>query len=111
MHHYEGEKKISSKAITYYQVIDSNYNYSLLELNPYTGRKHQIRKQLFSRGHPIVGDNKYNFLQKNVNKKSQLMLHAYRISFSLNNIKYNFSAKIPKDFEFLLKKKYLKNVL
>ena len=31
--------------------------------------------------------------------------------FTIDNLKYNFSAKIPKDFEYVLKKKYLKNVL
>ena len=37
--HYEGDKKIKSKAITHFTVIDSNSNYSLLKLNPETGRK------------------------------------------------------------------------
>ena len=31
--HYEGEKKIKSKAITHFRVIDSNYKYSLLQLS------------------------------------------------------------------------------
>ena len=39
------------------------------------------------------------------------MLHAHKISFTIDNVKYNFSAKIPKDFEYAIKKKYLKNVL
>jgi len=39
------------------------------------------------------------------------MLHAYKISFTINNIKYNFCADIPKDFEYELKQKYLKIVL
>ena len=109
--HYEGKKKISSKAITYYEVIDSNNYYSLLKLTPYTGRKHQLRKQLLIRGHPIIGDNKYKILENNINKKNKLMLHAHKISFSINNIKYNFFSKIPKDFEYTLKRKYLENAL
>ena len=109
--HYEGEKKISSKAITYYEVIDSNSSYSLLQLIPYTGRKHQLRKQLSIRGHPIIGDNKYKIRKIKINKVNKLMLHAYKISFTINNIKYNFCADIPKDFEYELKQKYLKIVL
>ena len=50
------EKKIKTKAITHFTVIDSNNNYSLLKLNPETGRKHQLRKQLLIHGNPILGD-------------------------------------------------------
>ena len=110
LYHYEGEKRISSKAITYYEVIDSNKGYSLLKLMPYTGRKHQLRKQLSIRGHFIIGDNKYNSHERNIKRTNKLMLHAYKISFVMNNIKYNFFAKIPSDFEQVIKKKYLKNV-
>jgi len=109
--HYEGEKKIKSKAITYYEVIDSNNNFSFLKLTPYTGRKHQLRKQLLMRGHPIIGDYKYRSFKSNVDVKKRLMLHAYKISFSIDDIKYNFSADIPEDFKNILKKKYLKIVL
>jgi len=106
--HYEGDKKIISKAITYYEVIDTNNKYSLVELNPYTGRKHQLRKQLLIRRNPIIGDNKYKISKNTYNKIDRLMLHAYKISFSIDNIKYSFLADIPKDFISSLKKKYLK---
>ena len=56
---YEGNKKIKTIAITNYTVLDSNNKYSLLELSPVTGRKHQLRKQLYNIGNPIVGDDKY----------------------------------------------------
>ena len=68
--YFEGDKKIKTKAITYYNVLDSNNNYSLLRLNPQTGRKHQIRKQLLIHGKPILGDNKYRFTTNPRNKKS-----------------------------------------
>ena len=44
LYHYEGRKKVTTKAITHFNVIDSNNNYTLLKLNPETGRKHQIKK-------------------------------------------------------------------
>ena len=106
---FEGKNKITYKAITYYEVIDSNDRYSFLKLIPYTGRKHQLRKQLSKRGHPIIGDNKYRISENYANKNNKLMLHAYKISFLINSIKYDFVAKIPKDFEKTLTKKYLKN--
>ena len=83
----------------------------MLSLIPYTGRKHQLRKQLSIRGLFILGDNKYKSYGKSIKRSNKLMLHAYKISFTIDNVKYNFSAKIPKDFEYALKKKYLKNVL
>ena len=111
LYHFEGKKKISSKAITYYEIIDSNKGCSLISLIPYTGRKHQLRKQLSIRGHFIIGDNKYRTYDKNIKINNKLMLHAHKISFKIGNVKYTFSANIPKDFEYMLKKKYLKNVL
>ena len=105
--HYEGEKKVKTKAITHFTVIDSNNNYSLLKLNPETGRKHQLRKQLLIHGYPILGDSKYR-MSVNQGKKNTLMLHAYKINFSIDGIKYNYSAEIPFLFKNILKEKYLK---
>ena len=108
---YEGKKKINNKAVTHYSVIDSNNNYSLLKLTPETGRKHQIRKQLLMIGHPILGDEKYRFSQKVTNRKNFLMLHAYKINFKINNIKYKYVADLPIEFINTLTEKSLKNFL
>jgi len=108
LEHYEGDNKIKSKAITHYSVIDYNNNYSLLKLNPITGRKHQLRKQLLIRGCPILGDDKYR-ISPNKLGKNKLMLHAYKINFSIAEIKYNFFAELPSTFKDTLKEKYLKN--
>ena len=106
--HDERGKKVHTKAITHYNVIDSNKNYSLLKLNPETGRKHQIRKQLLIHGHPIIGDSKYKFVEKKLSKNNKLMLHALKINFSISNRKYIFYAEPPLDFKDFLKKKYLR---
>ena len=108
LEYIEKNKKVLLKAITDYQLLDSNNNYSLLKLIPKTGRKHQLRRQLFLRGHPVIGDQKYKILGKNLGKKNPLMLHAYKISFSINNIKYNFLADPPEKFKNYLEEKYLK---
>ena len=100
---FENRKKITQKAISYCNVLKSNDLYSLVELNPITGRKHQLRKQLLNIGNPIVGDDKYfnNFTRS---KTKNLMLHAYKIKFMINNKKYNFKAKYNEYFENFLKK-------
>ncbi len=54
LYYYEGNRKTKSRAITHFTLMDSNNNYSLLKLNPETGRKHQLRKQLLMYGNPIL---------------------------------------------------------
>ena len=99
---YENNRKIFERAITQYEKIDENNNYTLLKLFPTTGRKHQIRKHLVDLNCPIVGDKKY-FIQK-PSKNIQLLLHAYELKFILNNKKYTFRASIPTYFKnFLIK--------
>jgi 23S rRNA pseudouridine955/2504/2580 synthase len=100
--YYENNKKNIQKAISNLKIIKSNQGYSFLELNPITGRKHQLRKQLLNIGNPIVGDDKY-FIN-NRKKVKNLMLHAYKIKFMINNVQYNFKAKYNSIFEDFLKK-------
>ena len=102
---YEKNKKIVQKAISYLKILNSNNKYSLLELKPITGRKHQLRKQLYNIGNPVVGDDKYFIkIQKNKLKNKNLMLHAYKLKFMINNIKYNFEAKYDYHFNNFIKK-------
>ncbi len=107
--YYEGNKKIITKAHTNYEVLDSNNYYSLLKLNPITGRKHQLRKQLLIHGHPIIGDTKYKLSFNKLITKNNLMLHAYKINFSIAGKKYAFTANPPQAFSDFLKQKYLKS--
>ena len=104
---YEKDKKIIQKAISHLRILKSNDEYSLLELKPITGRKHQLRKQLYNIGNPIVGDYKYSF-NKDAKKFKikNIMLHSYKIKFMINNIKYNFEAKYGDEFEEFIKKKF-----
>ena len=106
---YENNRKIIQKAISHLKVLKSSDSYSYVELNPITGRKHQLRKQLYNIGNPIVGDNKYFInrkLNKKKSKKNNLMLHAYKIKFMINNVQYNFKAKYNKDFEDFFKREF-----
>lgn len=63
-----------------YHVIASIENYHLLEVNPITGRHHQIRVQLSAIGSPIKGDLKYGFPRSNPD--GSIHLHARKLSFS-----------------------------
>ncbi len=104
--YYENNKKIVQKAISNLKIIKSNDGYSYLELNPITGRKHQLRKQLLNIGCPIIGDDKYFLNDRKRIKIKNLMLHAYKIKFMINNIQYNFKAQYNDLFKDFLKKNF-----
>jgi 23S rRNA pseudouridine955/2504/2580 synthase len=103
---YEKDRKIIQKATSYIKILKSRSEYSLLELRPITGRKHQLRKQLYNIGNSIIGDDKYYVKRgKDFIKSKNLMLHAYEIKFMINNVKYNFKADFNKEFnDFIVKK-------
>ena len=62
----------------HYAVKASHGHRRLLELRPLTGRKHQLRVQLASRGYPIVGDAKYGSPHRLGNA---IALHARSLTF------------------------------
>ena len=104
---YDGDKKIIEKAKTIFKVIDKNSEASLVELKPITGRKHQLRKQLYLLGQPIFGDTKYKLSNSNKGINKNLMLHSYQIKFMVNDIKHTYTALLPDYFKKLLKAKRL----
>ena len=105
---YDNGKKIIEKAKTIFKVIDKNSEATLLELKPITGRKHQLRKQLYAIGNPIFGDTKYKLSNSNKGINKNLMLHSYQIKFKINDIKHTYSALLPDYFKKLLKSKRLR---
>ena len=95
-------REIKQKAISNFKEIKTNKKYSLIEIKPLTGRKHQIRKQLLKLNNPIIGDSKYS--DKKINKKDNLLLHSFGIKFFINNRKYEFFAPYPDNFKKFLEK-------
>ncbi len=104
---YDNGKKIIEKARTIYKVIDKNSNSTLIEMKPITGRKHQLRKQLFNIGHSIYGDKKYRSFDTTKGINKDLMLHSYKIRFMIKDKKYTYKALLPDYFKKLLKTKRL----
>lgn len=100
-----GFGKKTKYAKTYYRTLKRAKDFSLLELEPFTGRTHQLRVHLAFLGYPILGDTKYG----NNNKFNRLALHARYISFMHPRTGrwVGFSCDMPREFtEFL---KILKN--
>lgn len=76
---HKSEKKGAKNSITEYKLIAGLSGYFLLEINPITGRPHQIRIQLATHGCPIVGDLKYGYSRPTQNKS--ICLHCSKLSF------------------------------
>ena len=99
LEYFENKKRITSRAITLIRVLKSNNKFSFLELTPQTGRKHQLRKQLFKRGFPIIGDPKY-YLEKNKSSRENIMLlHSYKLKFMKNDNKFTYQANYDEIFK------------
>ncbi len=83
-------------AKTYYHTLKRSSDKSLLELEPYTGRTHQLRVHLAYLGHPILGDTKYG---KN-NLFFRLALHARYLGFihPASGKFVEFTCAIPQEF-------------
>ena len=93
-------KESSKYAKTFYRTLKRAKDFSLLELEPYTGRTHQLRVHLAFIGHPILGDSKYG----RDNKFSRLALHAKYLGFvhPKTGKFMEFSSDTPKEFRRLV---------
>ena len=99
----ENNKEKTHMSITNYKVISETKDYSLLLLNPETGRKHQLRRQLSFIKHPILGEKKYTNKGLNKSKDLHLMLHAYKIEFLINTKTIIHHAELPLYFQSFCK--------
>jgi 23S rRNA pseudouridine1911/1915/1917 synthase len=68
----------AKEAVLTYRVLERKKGSSLLEIEPKTGRHHQIRLQLADLGHPIIGDIKYGAGEALPDKS--IALHAGRLA-------------------------------
>ena len=87
-------------AVTHYETIQSNNDFSLLKMSLRTGRKNQIRVHLMDIGHPIVGDKKYGSKQ---NPIGRMGLHATVIAFQhpVTGKEMRFETHAPRKFQLL----------
>ena len=89
-------------AKTRYRLIDRAGNRAAwVELQPLTGRTHQLRAHMAAIGHPIVGDGKYGgaeaFLTGGISRK--LHLHARRLKIDgLDGKPIDYTAELPPHF-------------
>lgn len=68
-------------AITRYSVIDQRNNFSVVRVNPITGRTNQIRIHFKLIGHPLIGEKRFAFRRDFKLKANRLCLHAKSVEF------------------------------
>ena len=84
-------------AVTFYKVLATSEQYSLLELKPITGRTHQLRVHLKYLGTPILGDRVYGSAKSNT--LSRLFLHAKTLEITIpEGDRRTFEAPVPPEF-------------
>ncbi len=93
------------KAITRYRVLQNFKNYTLIEVKPETGRKHQIRVHFAYLLHPIVGDKMYSFKnQPTPHSLERQFLHASYLKIETPSGKeITFKSELPSNLEKILK--------
>ena len=106
-----GENKVKQPALTQFRVLQNYKEYSLLELEIFTGRKHQIRRHLSFEGHHIIGD--INHGKGWLNRKfredfnfRRLFLHCHELAFlhPVSGEKIISRSPLPTELEELLTK-------
>ena len=92
---HKSAKNGAKESITKYNLIAGLSGYFMLEVEPVTGRPHQIRIQLANIGCPIVGDLKYGYSRPTQNKS--ICLHCKTLSFEhpIKKVHLKIKADLP----------------
>lgn len=91
------------EAVTRYMVLETFPEYTLVEVEPVTGRTHQIRLHLAFIGHPVVGDRVYGRRKQRLSLNRHF-LHAHRLTLTLPGTgeRRTFIAPLPPELEAVL---------
>lgn len=91
----------AKRAVSEYRVISSGGGWSFVELNPVTGRTHQLRVHLSSVGHPIAGDGLYGTAETVPTALDRLFdrpaLHCRRLRIFFADSDILIEAPLPDD--------------
>ena len=100
---YSVNDKNGKLAITEYEVVLGNKQYTMLSLNLKTGRKNQIRVGLADMGNPIVGDKKYG-IKKDPIRRMALVANTLEFIHPKTKEKIVIDIDIPNSFISLVSK-------
>ncbi|MCM8791681.1 MAG: RluA family pseudouridine synthase [Candidatus Omnitrophica bacterium] len=93
-------------AITYYSLIEQRKEFAILKVNPFTGRKNQIRIHFKRIGNPIVGEDRFAFRKDFHIKAKRLCLHAEGLKFihPITQRYIKIKSHLPLDMQIFLEK-------
>ena len=93
------------EAITHYKILEPLKGYAYAQFQLETGRTHQIRVHMASKGHPLLGDTVYGSSKDPYHTNGQV-LHAQTLGFihPRNGEYIEVNAPLPQYFEELLVK-------
>jgi 23S rRNA pseudouridine1911/1915/1917 synthase len=91
-------------AITNFKLLCSGKNFSIMKIEPLTGRTNQIRIQFKDIGHPLVGERRFVLARDWPVKFKRVALHAFRVEFMhpTKNSTVSFTADLPQDMSNFL---------
>ena len=97
----EPHPESAKEAITEYKVLEDFKNYTLLEVQIKTGRRHQIRCHFSYLQHPIAGDKLYGFKNSKVPKcLTRQFLHAQKLKIQLpSGETKEFLSELPEELQ------------
>lgn len=90
-------KEGAARSELIYRTLAEGENYSLLEINLITGRKHQIRVQLSTTGTPIKGDLKYGARRSNPDGSISLLARSIKFVHPVSKKEIYVEAPVPDD--------------
>jgi 23S rRNA pseudouridine1911/1915/1917 synthase len=92
------------RAITHYKVLERLKDATVLEVELFTGRTHQIRVHMEYIGHGIIGDELYGYVDESLITRQAL--HAYSLKFEQPRTRevLKFDSNIPEDMKDLIDK-------
>ncbi len=98
---YTTTKELGVEAITNYEVVKENKDYSLVKVVIKTGRRNQIRVTFKDLGNPIVGDKTYGIKDN----EKRLYLHADKLKlfYPVIGKEILFESKVPSEFKKIMK--------
>ncbi|MFA6079643.1 MAG: RluA family pseudouridine synthase [Candidatus Omnitrophota bacterium] len=104
---YDRNKRREEMAVTKYRVVARKKGFTVVEVEPVTGRTNQIRIHFKEIGHPLVGERIYAFRRDFELKFRRTALHAGFISFlhPVTKERMQFISPLPADMDKLSRSK------
>jgi 23S rRNA pseudouridine1911/1915/1917 synthase len=103
---YNQKKRKTELMITKFKVLERRKDFTILEIEPVTGRTNQIRLHLKQIGHPLVGESVFSFRKDFKLRFKRVALHAKALEFNhpVTGKRMNFDLPLPADMTNFISK-------